>query len=64
MKYGGKVRASLGIIFNQPLSLFVNVNSFIVCQDDQKMKNTQNEEYYLGDDADEDSREGKTLLSF
>ncbi|CAN6839457.1 unnamed protein product, partial [Brassica oleracea] len=28
-------------------------------KDDQKMKNTQNEEYYLGDDADEDSREGE-----
>lgn len=28
-------------------------------KDDQKMKNLQNEEYYLGDDADEDSRDGE-----
>ncbi|RID65971.1 hypothetical protein BRARA_D01141 [Brassica rapa] len=28
-------------------------------KDDHKMKNTQNEEYYLGDDADEDSRDGE-----
>lgn len=46
-------------------SLFLNVNSHcIVYQDDQKMKNLQNEEYYLGDDADEDSRDGTTLLTF